>query len=414
MGRHPAAFNLYDPYNQGMLSNRYDDISIGGAPYASVNERFRLGFVSGGSAIDFSVTWTGPESHVQRYLMDDTGATIDSTNLTLTDGKVDFQLATAEARVNMMVLKFDSESLIQVEARHAGDDSNIATFGCLRNNNCPTAPVVIPTSASSELVAVQVSLTGFLLDSVPVVDTNTSLDYGRFIGSPTCAFGFSDVGVFFARTATTGNLEVNVDPPNTPGFCGPDLKMKFEPVEFTQYLGVKQSLSSFENVAQSSCDTAACATGTLEFTGVNGLAATSNLTMLVHGFSGSRLALSIENTEFYNETFPTSCPTDPTVLTSLTLPPLNNPQDTLSIQYAIEGSALCSDSQKFVTGVLGYTSAESPNPKSINGDDTALIAGLSSAAVLLALGTLVFLFFKPFAMGGNGSKAVAVNSKEEP
>ena len=409
----PAAFQFYDAYT-GVLTTRYEDLSIGGASFSSVDDLFRLGFVSGGSAIDFSVTWTGPESHVRRYFIDESGDIVDSTNLTLTDGRVDFQFATADARVNMMVLKFDSESLVQIEARHAGDDSNTATMACLRRPNCRDTSVVIPTSLASELVAVQVSLTGFGSTPIPVVDTNTSSAYGGFTSSPTCVSGFLDGGVFFAKTSATGTVEVNVDPPTQifPS-CAPDLKMKFEPVELTQYLGIKQDLLSFEHVAQSSCDTDSCATGILEFTGVNGLATTSNLTMLVHGFSGSTLALSIENTEFYNESFPTSCPTDPTVLTSLTLPPLNNTHDTLSIQYAIEGSALCSDTQKFVTGVLGYSTVSTPNQKSLNGDDTALIAGLSSAAVLLVLGALMFAIFKPFRIVGNGSQDVAVDSKEE-
>ena len=433
----PPAFDVYNAYTQADPSNRYSDLSIGGAPFSTTARTVRLGYVAGGSAIDFAVTSGSTASHVQRVLINDDAQILETTNLTLVNGDVNFQLATTEFTVGIMVLKFEESTSVQVTAKHVGAESNIGTFSCVQKINCPRQTVTIPTpnglASEGELFTVELSMAGdvnAVNEAVPIVDTSTAADYGDFRVNGNCQNSFRDAGVFFARTTSEGVIQVDIDPTNQVQNCRPDLVIKMQTADVNEYLGVGDILTEFENSTRPECEGDSCASGSLSFTGANGLSTVSNLTMLVQGFSGSRLTLSLDSEVFYNETFSESCTNDPLVLHGLSLPQLSGSKDPLAIQYEIEGSAICTDRQKLVLGFLGFneetasptSSPTTPSPTSspvvstgsIVGDDTPLIAGLSSAAVLVVLGAFAFIFYYKFSpKTGHEAKEEAITAKED-
>ena len=416
----PFQLNLFDLFSTAAKAERYTDFDIGGSPFSTTGRTIRLGLVAGGSAVDFKVTSNSTHPVVQRVMIDDGGIITGTTNLTLADGNVDFQLSTTEAAISFMVLKFDSPVDVQIEAQYAGDEASIVTHSCILKVNCPASSIDIPRLEANDLVAVDITMMGNLNSNsraIPFVDRNTGVAYGSFRTTASCPSNFVASGVIIAPTTSSGSVELDIAPPSALQGCNPELGIKAIPISLNEYLGIDDVLKNFSSSARSTCSNENCTSGSFEFSATNGFAATSNLTMLIQGFAGSRLTLSMDNDVFYNESFEESCTDDPAVLQNLALPSLSSTQESLSIHYALEGSTVCTDRQNLVLGVMGFTeSTAAPSGAPPTGgvvDDLPLVAGLSTAAVFVVLGSLLFLFYRSSVRAVGGETAVVVKEKSE-
>lgn len=414
----PFDLNIFSLYTDAADLTRITNFDIGGVPLTATGETIRIGFVPGGSAVDFKVTSNSSQPEVQRVLLSQGGNIFDNTNLTLVDGDVDFQVATTEAEPMFMVLKFEIETELQIEAMHAGE-SSVATHACVIAINCPASTITITGLEANDLVAVDLKMAGNLNANnraIPFVDSNTGAAYGSFRTTQNCPSNFADSGVIFAPTTATGSVEFDIAPPAAIQGCLPELGIKASAIGINEYLGV--DLTSFSNSVRSTCERANCTSGSFEFSSANGFGTVSNLTMLVQGFAGNRLTLSMDNNVFYNETFDESCTDDPAILQDLALPAVSGNQQSLSIQFELEDPTTCTDRQNLMLGVVGFTDATaSPSIRPPSGasvaDDVPLVAGLSTAAVFLVLGSLLFLFYRSSARAVSGSAELVVKQKED-
>ena len=412
----PGTLPLFEVYGPADQAARYTDFSIGGTPFSTVTSTIRLGFVSGGSTVDFKVTTNSSQSEVKRVLIGEDGNVKDISNLTMTNGGVDFQVSTSDTNVEFVVLKFDGETEVEVEARHAGDESNVATHSCIKKQNCPASTFAVTGLDAEELVAVQLRMRGNVNAdnrAIPFVDSNSGIAYGSFRGSGSCPSNFRSSGVLFAQTTASGKAQFDIAPPTTIQNCIPELGIKATAIGINEYLGIEDLLKNYSSSARSICAHENCTTGSFEFNANNEFAGISALTMLVQGFAGSRLTLSVDSDVFYNESFDESCTDNPVVIQNLALPTPSDTQGSIAIRYELEASTVCTNRQNLVLGVLGFTEATpapsiGPQPGAgVVGDDVPLIAGLSSAALFVVLGSLLFLFYR------TSTRAVPIRSEEE-
>lgn len=410
----PFDFLLGDLYGNSAQSQRYDDFDIGGSPFSGTGKTFRLGFFAGGPTVDFQVTSNSPDPTLQVVKIGGTGIIETNNNYTLVDGNADIQLSVTDERVMFVVFRFDTESDVQIEARHAGAQSNVGTHSCVERGFCSAGKVTIPGLAANELFAVDLRMNANLVEvnAIPFVDSNTGTAYGSFFTGFSCIM--RGAGVLFAPTTTTGKIEIDITPSISVIGCSPDLGILGTAISLNEYLGIDNVLQSYSSSVRETCDTALCSSGSIEMSAANGFAAISNLTMLVQGFAGSRLTLSMDNVTFYNESFTESCTNDPDILTNLVLPVSSSLEKNLSIHYELEEPTVCSNRQNLVVGVVGFTEQTSISPSSGGAiDDAALAAGLSTAAVLVVLGSLLFLFFRSSVTAGAGTTELGMKQKEE-